>query len=90
MQHIHQCFILLQLQHYDISTLYVGSASQMEQNPNTFKRKIYIKFDLNSEELFKNFDEFASKLDSEDQPTEIMRNSIKIHTGLSRTQIGGM
>ena len=69
------------MQCYDISTLHLGSAIPIEQNPVSFKRTVYIKFELDSarEFLSQNFDEYVSELETEDKPTEIMRKSIEIH-----------
>ena len=90
--YFHQGFILIEfnlMQDYDISTLHVSTASPMN---NSFKRTVYIKFDLNpgNSELFQNFDEFASKLESNDKPTEIMRESIEVYPGLTSTQTESM
>ena len=72
------------MQDYDISTLYVGSAVE-RTDPNGFKRKVYIKFDLGSgDSLFTNFDKF------EHQPTEIMRKSIKIYPNPTCIPINGV
>ena len=56
----------------------MGSAEQT--NSKNFKRRVYIKFDLDpAESLFTDFDEFITTLSLEDQPTEMMRNSIEMH-----------